>query len=322
MTSALKYFGDILSTAARLSLTLFRLMIPIIIVIKILEYFGFIGIISNSLSAVMEWVGLPGAMGLVWATTMITNLYGGLVVYASIAADFPLSVAQVTVLSFMMLTAHSLPIEAGVAKKAGVSLVATLILRIGMAIVAGLLLNLLYQQFNLLQQPARLLWTPEPVQSGLAQWAVSQAMSLLWIFLIVLALVLLLDILQRSGITEAINRLLRPLLHLLGIGREAETITLIGITLGLSYGGAMLIHQARAGHIKTRDVLFSISLLGLSHSLIEDTLLMLLTGADLVGILLLRILLSLLVIYFLVKLVAKYNVERFIVHSVASHSPE
>ena len=313
----LKYFSTIFRRASQLSLTLFKLMIPIIIVIKILEHFGFIDIISQSLSPVMEWVGLPGAMGLVWATTMITNLYGGLVVYASIAGDFPLSVAQVTVLSFMMLTAHSLPIEAGVAKKAGVSLTATLTLRIGMAIVAGLLLNWLYQSFDLLQQPAQLLWTPEPAQSGWLQWAVSQLMSLLWIFLIVLALVFLLDLLQRSGITDAINRLLRPLLHLLGIGREAETITLIGVTLGLSYGGAMLIHQARAGHIKPRDVLFSISLLGLSHSLIEDTLLMLLTGADLFGILLLRIAFSLLTIFLLVKIVSRYEVDSFMVRSVA-----
>lgn len=320
MRALLDYFSRILKTASQLSLTLFKLMIPIILAIEILRHFGFIDSISRLLSPVMEMVGLPGAMGLVWATTMITNLYGGLVVYASLAADFPLSVAQVSVLSLMMLIAHSLPIEAGVAKKAGVSLAATLTMRIGLAIIAAVLLNIIFQTFELLQHPAQLLWTPEPAASGVGQWVISQLYSLLWIFLIVLALVLLLDIMQRSGITEAINRLLRPMLHVLGIGREAETITLIGLTLGLSYGGAMLIHEARAGHIKPRDVLYSISLLGLSHGLIEDTLLMLLTGADVTAILLLRVVFTLGFIFLMVKLLSHPALtvfQRFLVRPVS-----
>lgn len=310
MNAAFKYTAATLKTTSALCLTLFKLMIPIIIAIKLLEQFGLIESLSSLLSPAMQWLGLPGAMGLVWATTMLTNLYGGLVVYASLAANYPLSVAQVTVLSFIMLTAHTLPVEAGVAKKAGVSLWFTLMLRIGMALTGGVILAFIYGHFELAQQPAQLLWTAEPVQPGWIAWLLSQLNSLLWIFFIVLALVILLDLLKKTGVTDAINRLLRPLLHLLGIGREAETITLIGITLGLSYGGAMLIHQARAGHIRPRDVLFSISLLGLSHSLIEDTLLMLLTGADLFGILVFRVVLSLLAIFLLVRLLRSNN-EQF-----------
>ncbi len=310
MKAAYQYAATTLKTTCALCLTLFKLMIPIIVAIKLLEQFGLIQSLSNLLSPAMQWLGLPGAMGLVWATTMLTNLYGGLVVYASLAADYPLTVAQVTVLCFIMLTAHTLPVEAGVARKAGVSLWFTLLLRIGMALAGGIILAFIYHHFELAQKPAQLLWTAEPLQPGWIAWLLSQLSSLLWIFFIVLALVILLDLLQKTGITDAINRMLRPLLHLLGIGREAETITLIGITLGLSYGGTMLIHQARAGHIRPRDVLFSISLLGLSHSLIEDTLLMLLTGADLFGILLFRVALSLLVIFLLVRLLRSNN-ERF-----------
>ena len=320
MTALLQYLGSLLKTATHLSLTLFRLMIPIIIVIKVLEQFGFIQVISETLSPVMQWVGLPGAMGLVWATTLVTNLYGGLVVYATLAADYPMTVAQVTVLAFMMLTAHSLPVEAGVAKKAGVSLIFTLGFRIGMAIVSGIFLSFIYQTFGWLQQPAVLLWTAESTEPGLLQWAYDQLLSLAFIFLIVLLLVALLDILKRLGVIEWLNRLLRPVLHILGIGREAETITLVGLTLGLSYGGTILIHEARAGHIKTRDVLYSISLLGLSHSLIEDTLLLMLTGAQLWSLLLVRIIFSLAVIMVMVKLVSRFKLEGYLVQPVVKSS--
>ncbi len=311
---------QILEKSTHISLTLFKLMIPIIIAIKILEELGIVIILSEWLTPIMEFVGLPGAMGLVWATALVTNLYGGIVVYASLAADMSISVAQVTIISSMMLIAHALPIEARIAQKAGVNITLTLSLRVVMAILFGLIVNQLYLAANWLQQPTQLLWSPGEIDTSLWTWLQNQIISLFLIYGIVFALILLLEILKRFGIIEQINKMLRPILHLLGIGREAETITLVGLTLGISYGGALLINEAQADHIKPRDVLFSISLLGLSHSLIEDTLLMMLIGADLTGILLGRVIFSLVVIYLMVKLVNRCSattVDRYFVKSVS-----
>jgi len=76
----------------------------------------------------------------------------------------------------------------------------------------------------------------------------------------------------------------------MGIGKEATTITLVGITLGLSFGGGLLIKEAHAGHVSKKDIFTSLALLGFCHSLIEDTLLVLLLGAHLSGVLWLRLL--------------------------------
>jgi spore maturation protein SpmB len=314
------YLHQIFHKAINISLTLFKLMIPIIIIIKILEELGLVVLLSDLLAPLMEMIGLPGAMGLVWATAMVTNLYGGLVVYASLAADVPMTVAQVTIVSCMMLIAHALPIEARIAQKSGVNITLTLLLRFSMAIVFAIIFNQIYVAGNWLQQPAELLWSPAPLDSSLLSWAKGQLLNLGLIFMIVLALVLLLDVLKRIGVIQWINERLRPVLHLLGIGREAETITLVGLTLGISYGGALLIEEARAGHIKPLDVLYSISLLGLSHSLIEDTLLMMLIGADLSGILLGRLIFTLAIIFLMVRFVktcSEQAVQRYMVKSVS-----
>lgn len=316
----MQYLTKILGRSTQISLTLFRLMIPIIIIIKILQEFGLVVLLSEVLAPVMEILGLPGAMGLVWATAMLTNLYGGIVVYASLASEIPMTVAQVTLVSTMMLIAHGLPIEARIAQKAGVNITLTLLLRVSMAIVFAAIFNQIYLIGNWLQQPAQLLWTPALVDTSLLSWATDQLVSLLLIFIIVTALVTTLDVLERVGVIHWINAQLRPLLHLLGIGREAESITLVGLTLGISYGGGLLIQEARAGHIKPLDVLFSISLLGLSHSLIEDTLLMMLIGADLSGILLGRVIFTLVIIFLLVRFVKSCSdstIQRYMVKSVA-----
>ena len=80
-------------------------MIPIIIAIRILQEFGAVDALGKVLSPVMGIVGLPGSMGLVWATTILSNIYTGIVVFVAVSANEPLTVAQTTVLASMMLVA-------------------------------------------------------------------------------------------------------------------------------------------------------------------------------------------------------------------------
>ncbi|WP_315982760.1 hypothetical protein [Aliamphritea spongicola] len=60
---------------------LFKLTLPVIIVVKILEEMGAIPYISALLEPLMLLVGLPENMGIVWTTTMITNIYGGMLIF-------------------------------------------------------------------------------------------------------------------------------------------------------------------------------------------------------------------------------------------------
>jgi len=312
------YFKALLLKSIDLSITLFKIMVPIIIVIKVFEELGFIVVLSDALAPVMELVGLPGAMGLVWATTMVTSIYGGMVVFAALIVDTPMTLAQVTVVSCMMLMAHSLPIELRVAQKVGVRIGFTLMLRIVMAVLFGYILNVVYTAGDWLQQPVELLWTPMVTTLSLSEWVLDQIYSLVLIFIIVFALVLVLDVLEKLKVIQCITFIIRPALKVLGIGKEAETITLVGLTLGLSYGGALMIKEVEKGHVTPKEVLFSVTLLGLCHSLIEDTLLMVLISADISGILFARVFFSFIIIYALVLLVntlSAATVKRYFLHS-------
>ena len=62
---------EFLTDAVRTSLILFKIMIPVSIVIKILRETGVIEIIGVAFAPVMELLGLPGAMGLVWVLSLI-----------------------------------------------------------------------------------------------------------------------------------------------------------------------------------------------------------------------------------------------------------
>ncbi|WP_250657483.1 hypothetical protein [Alkalimarinus coralli] len=300
--NAVTILRELVSEIIEVSTTLFKIMIPTLIAIKLLEELGGITLLGQLLAPVMSCVGLPESAGIVWATTLLTNIYTGMLVFITQGMEQQLTVAQVTVLSGMMLMAHGLPVEARIAQKAGIRLSITLILRIGGALLYGYLLHVLYTAGDWLQQPNNLIWQPDslgaasPEPTSVMQWALEQVQGLIAVFAIICVLLTTLKILRIIGFERLINWLLSPLLSLLKIGKEATTITMVGITLGLSFGGGLLIKEAKAGHIAKQDVFSSMALLALCHSIIEDTLLVMLLGAHISGALWLRIAFSLIVI--------------------------
>lgn len=143
-------------------------------------------------------------------------------------------------------------------------------------------------------------WQPVVAQQDMAGWLLSNLFLLGQIVLIIAALVVLLRAIRQFRLDRLIHVLLAPILPFLGLTNKAVNIVLVGITLGLTYGGGLLIQESKCGLLDARELFFSVCLLLICHGLIEDTFLILLLGADLYGILGLRVLLSLVLIALLV----------------------
>lgn len=294
-----------------ISFPLFKIMIPVILVVKILKEAGAVEVLGTLLGPVMQVVGLPGSMGLVWATCMVINIYTGVIVFLSLCAENPLTVAQVTVLATMILIAHSLPIELKIAQGAGVRMPAMACIRIGGALVLGWLMDRIYTLGGWFQEPNTISWIPHATDPSLTAWAIGQLKSLAFIYVVIVFLLLLLKLLGRLGVTDLIARCLRPVLAILGIGPAASTVTIVGMTLGLAYGGGLIIQEARSGRLNKKDILFSLTLMGLCHSIIEDTIVMAVLGAQLSGILFGRVVFTLLGVFLIVRIVAVLSETAF-----------
>ena len=291
--------------AAKTSLELFKIMVPIIILVKILKELGLIGYLAVPLTPFMELVGLPAKTGLVWATALANNLYSGIIVYVALIPDMPpLSVAQVTVMCTMMLIAHNIPVEARITQKCGVTFSGQVLVRLVGALSCGVLLNLLFTYFHILQEPAVVIWRAKAESASILVWALGQLRNLGAIFCIILLVMAIMRLLNYLRITDLFSKLLGPVLRFMGIGQEAATITIIGLTMGIAYGGGLIIHEAQSGNLSKNDIFAAVSLMGLSHALIEDSLLMLLVGASTYGIFWGRLLFSLLVVSLLTRYVS------------------
>ncbi|MDX1553718.1 MAG: hypothetical protein R3198_13915 [Marinobacter sp.] len=281
---------------------LLKVMVPALLVMKTLEVLGVTALFGHWLAPLMSPLGLPEPLSLVWAATLLTNIYTGLVIFFEVTGDTPLTVAQVTVLGTLMALGHSLPIEGAVARLAGVPWWLTLLLRVGGAWLLGWLLNLSYSLGDWIQAANHVAWEPSARDTTIAAWLQGQATTLATIFVVIFVLINVLKLLRWLGIEGMIYKLLYPILRLLGIGPAAANITVIGLTLGLSFGAGLLLREAHSGRLTPRDILLTICFLGLCHSLIEDTLLIMLLGADLSGILWARLAFALMVIALMAKL--------------------
>ena len=293
-----------------ISRDLFKIMIPILLLVKALELAGFTTYLASLIAPLMAPLGLPAEMGIVWAGTLISNIYTGMVLFVTEPAAAALTGQQVTVLGILMLVAHSLPVELRVAQKIGVSLPLGLVLRLLAAYAAAWLYFQLASRIEPAALPAKTLWEPAIEQQSLLQWVVAQGELLVQIVLIIAALVVLLRLIRVLKLDRVIHFFLRPVLPWLGLTPRAVNITLVGMTLGLTYGGGLLIQESRSGNLGTQELYFTVCLLLLCHGLIEDTLLILLLGADLHGILLFRLLFSFILIAIMVRILRSKD-DRF-----------
>ncbi len=285
--------------------TLLKIMVPALLVIKILEEIGFITWLGEFLDPVMGAIGLPGETGLVWASTLLVNIYAGLMVFFTQIDFNSLTVLQVSILGSMMLIGHGLIIEGSIARKAGIPFHYTLLLRVGGAFLYAFIIYISCNRLDLLQQSVSFEFIPEisSQEKSLLEWGKEQIYGLIIIYFIIAGLIALLKLMTHYKITHFIQKILAPILNIIGIGPKAIPLTLIGLTLGLTYGGGLLIEGAKSGAIAKRHVILSMCLISLFHSMIEDTLLILIIGANLWVIMVFRLFFTLIIVFFINKII-------------------
>lgn len=254
-------------------------MIPVSITMKVITELGLIPYIGEFLSPVMSLIGLPGAYGIVWAAALCTNVYAAVIAILSISPEVPITTAQMTVLTIVILSAHSLPVECGIATKAGIRLSIAIIFRISMGIIAGIIFNFIFSFFNLFNTaPQILLPNVTHTDTTLWGWALGEIRIYLTIIAIIFLLNIIIRILEKSGALIFLIKILSPFLKFIGIGKDAIPITIIGVILGFAYAGGFFLKESKTGKIKKKEFLYTVNFVATWHAVIEDNMLMISVG--------------------------------------------
>ena len=128
------------------------------------------------------------------------------------------------------------------------------------------------------------------------EWLVASLALFATILAVILALLVLLDAMERSGITALLARAMAPILRAAGLTERTTPLVTIGMLLGLTYGAGLIIREIEDGAVPPAPRALALAWLSLSHSVIEDTGLMLLIGGSLWVTLVARLVFTLAVI--------------------------
>jgi len=304
----LLYLLDLLRRSKRLFVSLVKVMLPVMILVRIGQEFGWVDALGRAIAPAMAWLDLPPEAGMIWVASVFVGVYGAIGALVGFAPTLDMSVGQFSALCSMILFAHAIPVEQAIVQRAGASFGATAALRIGVALVYGGAVAWLCRLTGVLGDPVSLDWLRGSAfattgSAGLMGWVQTTAFSLALTFAIILGLLVLLDALERLGVTRRITAAMAPLLKLSGLEARAAPVTTVGVLLGLTYGGALIIEEAARQQFTARTRFLALSWLSLSHSLIEDTALFLALGANVWIVLVGRVIVTLVIIAILARLI-------------------
>lgn len=281
---------------------LMRIVVPVTLATQLLSELGVIAAIAPALSPVMALFGLPADLGLAWLTAMLVGIWSAVPLIFVLVDPASLTVADITIFSSLILFAHGLPIEQKIIQKAGPGFIVTTLLRVLGGALYAAILHQICTATGWLSEPLHPTWMP---MSGASDWPgffLGLIETLFWMLIILVVLAWGLDFLKHSGLMTPVNRALDPVLGLSGIRAEARPFTAIGLFLGISYGGGLLIREARTGSVSPRQVFAACVFMGFAHGIIEDTLIVMALGADFAAVFLGRIAFAMLVTALIIRL--------------------
>lgn len=283
--SALKFAVRKTQDTLQIYWELVRIIVPVTIVTEVMARTGLIEVVSPALAPVMGLFGLPPELGLAWLTGMLVGIWGAVPMVFTLVPAASMSVADITVFSTLLLFAHALPIEQKIIQKAGPGFAITTLIRVAGGVLYAMMLHHVLAATGWLSQTLDPAWIPMAASTDWMGFLTGLVEALVVMLVILLALAWGLEILKLSGLMALLMKILAPSLRLAGIKGEAGPFTAVGLFLGISYGGGLLIREARSGDVSPRQVFISCVFMGFAHSVIEDTLVVMALGADVIGVL-------------------------------------
>lgn len=266
-----------LKKSGRTTLWLLKIILPISLLVRFLDYFGALAFIAQFLDPVFLHLGLPGSTAIIFITSIFLPLYAPLAIIMSMTV----TLRELTILALMCQIAHNLPVECTIQAKTGTSFWSMFTLRVVVSILVGILLNLILPAEMGMPLFAKVnTEAMTSVGDVLVLWLKSSVQMALLIFTIITALNVLYKTLEHYNLITKLSKAMEPVLRFFGLPASTGFLWLIGYIVGLAYGGAMMIDQMNDGKVTRSDAELLNYHLAVSHSVIEDNLLFVALGVS------------------------------------------
>ena len=279
--------------AMRMSWWLLKIMLPISLAVRLLQYYGVIAWCAQWLDPVFQYLGLPGASAIAFLTGASVTTYACLAVMLSMT----LTLRQATIIAIMVLICHALPLECAVVKRVGSKPFKMGLIRILGAFAAAFYLNMVLPEMS---EPFGHIVVSDvdvTLAEVMQEWLVSSVKLSIMIIAIIYSLMVIQRVMDDLGIMYKLVKPIEPLMTFFGLPRNAAYLWLVGNVLGISYGSAMMISLEESGQISKEEANEVNYHLIMNHSMLEDTMVFATAGVSAVWILTTRLLFAFLLVW-------------------------
>lgn len=282
-----------LPTSWKTTLWILKIMIPISLAVRLLQYYGIIAWLAEYLDPLFIHIGLPGYSAIAYLTGAFVTTYAGIAVMLSMA----LTMREATIISIMICICHAVFVESAVTKKTGSSFWKMAVLRLVLAFVCGFYLNLVLPEMSQPFTESLQSETASTLLEVLSVWGLSTLKMSVMIFLLIYALMIVQRLMERGNTMNILSKWLSPLMKVFGLPENAAYLWVVGNVLGISYGSAVMLDLEERGIVNKEEANEVNYHLVMNHSMLEDTCVFASFGVSAFWILSTRILFAIIVVW-------------------------
>jgi hypothetical protein len=274
------------------ALWLLKLTIPVSFAVFLLDFFGILNVIAGWVAPLFKLIGLSGQASIVLITSFFTNIYSVIAVMTTLGIGH----REGTILAVMCLISHAFIVETAIQKKTGSAPWRMIVTRLSASFIAAWMLNLILpaEAITASENVVRLAGDFSP---ALKLWLSDMLVTTIKIIILVNLLLIIQKILNEFGLIKWILLPFTPLLKVMGLPSSTGFLWVVANTLGLGYGGAIMISETEDGKLSREDADLLNHNIAISHSQLEDPLLFVAVGYPLGILIWPRILLAIVFVW-------------------------
>ncbi len=268
--------------------TLSKIIFPITLILVILQFTPILPWVINLVSPIMSVFGLRGEAAIPLVLGNFLNLYAGIAGILSLE----LTVKEVFILAVMLSFSHNLFIETAVALKVGVKLWVVLLVRLGLASISAIVINLVWSggsEVATYGMAPKVIAVPDGWFEIIVLGLQKASFGVVQLALVVIPLMVIIQYLKDRNYLQRISEKLIPLTKVLGIAPNASMTLVSGLVICLAFGAGVMIQAVREDGVSKKDATLVFIFLVACHAIVEDTLIFIPLGIPILPLFFLRL---------------------------------
>lgn len=271
-----------------------KVIFPVTVIVAFLQHTPVLPWVIDLITPLMSIFGLSGDAAIPIVIGNFLNLY------AAIGAilTLELTVKEVFIIAVMLSFSHNMLVESSVATRVGVKLWIAIAVRISLASVSAIVINLVWQGGGEIAKYG-MIQTEQEAVTGFAAISIDAlqkaGMGILQLAIIVIPLMVIVQILKDLKWLAVFSRWMAPVTRALGMKENTSTTLAAGLLFGLAYGAGVMIQAVKEDGVSKKDATLAFIFLAGCHAVVEDTLIFVPLGIPVLPLLLIRLVMAVLI---------------------------